>query len=58
MLVTAVHLRSDDVLPSAEAHEVKIETMRCVNGREFCGPTRFPMSYSCNLRAVPIEPTA
>ena len=41
--VTAVHLMNNDVLPTFEAHDAKIETVLSDNGREFCGrPDQHP----------------
>jgi transposase InsO family protein len=35
--ITAVHLMNNDVIPTFEAHDAKIETVLSDNGREFCG---------------------
>lgn len=35
--VTAVHLMNNDVIPTFETHDAKIETVLSDNGREFCG---------------------
>ncbi len=35
--VTAVHLMNNDVIPTFEAHNAKIDVILSDNGREFCG---------------------
>ena len=38
-----------DVIPTFEAHNVKIEVVLSENGREFCGsPTSTPTNSYCN----------
>ena len=51
--VTAVHLMNNDVLPTFEAHEVKIETVLSDNGREFCGrPDQHPYELFLQLEDI------
>lgn len=51
--VTAVHLMNNDVLPSFEAHEAKIETVLSDNGREFCGrPDQHPYELFLQLEDI------
>ena len=51
--VTAVHLMNNDVLPTFEAHGVKIETLLSDNGREFCGrPDQHPYELFLQLEDI------
>jgi transposase InsO family protein len=51
--VTAVHLMNNDVLPTFEAHEVKIEAVLSDNGREFCGrPDQHPYELFLQLEDI------
>jgi len=51
--VTAVHLMNNDVLPTFETHEVKIETVLSDNGREFCGrPDQHPYELFLQLEDI------
>ncbi|MCA3379868.1 MAG: transposase family protein, partial [Roseomonas sp.] len=51
--VTAVHLMNNDVLPTFEAQEVKIETVLSDNGREFCGrPDQHPYELFLQLEDI------
>lgn len=51
--VTAVHLMNNDVIPTFEAHQAKIETVLSDNGREFCGrPDRHPYELFLQLEEI------
>ena len=51
--VTAVHLMNNDVLPTFEAHDAKIETVLSDNGREFCGrPDQHPYELFLQLEEI------
>jgi transposase InsO family protein len=51
--VTAVQLLNDDVLPTFEAHEAKIEVVLSDNGREFCGrPDHHPYELFLQLEDI------
>lgn len=51
--ITAVHLMNNDVLPTFEAHEARIETVLSDNGREFCGrPDRHPYELFLQLEEI------
>jgi transposase InsO family protein len=51
--VTAVHLMHNDVLPTFEAHEAKIEAVLSDNGREFCGrPDQHPYELFLQLEEI------
>lgn len=51
--ITAVHLMNNDVIPTFEAHEAKIETVLSDNGREFCGrPDRHPYELFLQLEDI------
>jgi len=51
--VTAVHLMNNDVLPTFEAHEAKIEVVLSDNGREFCGrPDQHPYELFLQLEEI------
>ncbi len=51
--VTAVHLMNNDVLPTFEAHGVKIETVLSDNGRKFCGrPDQHPYELFLQLEDI------
>jgi transposase InsO family protein len=51
--VTAVHLMNNDVLPTFEAHQAKIDTVLSDNGREFCGrPDRHPYELFLQLEEI------
>ena len=51
--VTAVHLLNNDVLPTFEANDAKIDVVLSDNGREFCGrPDRHPYELFLQLEAI------
>jgi transposase InsO family protein len=51
--VTAVHLLNNDVLPTFEAHDAKIDAVLSDNGREFCGrPDRHPYELFLQLEDI------
>jgi transposase InsO family protein len=51
--VTAVHLMNNDILPTFEAHNAKIETVLSDNGREFCGrPDQHPYELFLQLEEI------
>jgi transposase InsO family protein len=51
--ITAVHLMNNDVLPTFEAHDAKIETVLSDNGREFCGrPDKHPYELFLQLEEI------
>jgi len=51
--VTAVHMMNNDVLPTFEAHEAKIEVVLSDNGREFCGrPDQHPYELFLQLEDI------
>lgn len=53
LAVTAVHLMNNDVIPSFEAHNARIEAVLSVNGREFCGrPDRHPYELFLQLEDI------
>ena len=53
MPVTAVHLMNNDVRPSFEAHNARIDTVLSDNGREFCGrPDRHPYELFLQLEEI------
>jgi transposase InsO family protein len=51
--VTAVHLMNNDVIPTFEAHNAKIDVVLSDNGREFCGrPDRHPYELFLQLEDI------
>ena len=51
--VTAVHLMNNDVLPTFEAQDAKIEVVLSDNGREFCGrPDQHPYELFLQLEEI------
>jgi transposase InsO family protein len=51
--VTAVHLMNNDVIPTFEAHDAKIDTVLSDNGREFCGrPDQHPYELFLQLEEI------
>lgn len=51
--VTAVHILNNDVIPTFEAHEARIETVLSDNGREFCGrPDQHPYELFLQLEEI------
>jgi transposase InsO family protein len=51
--VTAVYLMNNDMLPTFEAHDGKIETVLSDNGREFCGrPDQHPYELFLQLEEI------
>jgi transposase InsO family protein len=51
--ITAVHLLNNDVLPTFEAHDAKIDAVLSDNGREFCGrPDRHPYELFLQLEEI------
>ena len=51
--LTAVHVMTNDVLPTFEAHGAAIETVLSDNGREFCGrPDRHPYELFLQLEGI------
>jgi transposase InsO family protein len=51
--VTAVHLMNNDVLPTFEAHDARIENVLSDNGREFCGrPDQHPYELFLQLEEI------
>lgn len=51
--VTAVHLMNNDVIPTFEAHEARIEVVLSDNGREFCGrPDQHPYELFLQLEDI------
>lgn len=51
--VTAVHLMNNDVIPTFEAHNAKIDAVLSDNGREFCGrPDRHPYELFLQLEDI------
>lgn len=51
--VTAVHLMNNDVLPTFESHDAKIENVLSDNGREFCGrPDQHPYELFLQLEEI------
>ena len=51
--VTAVHLLNNDVLPTFEAHDAKIDAVLSDNGRELCGwPDRQPYELFHQLEDI------
>ena len=51
--VTAVHLLNNDVLPTFEAHNAKVDAVLSDNGREFCGrPDRHPYELFLQLEEI------
>lgn len=51
--VTAVQLLNDDVLPTFEKHEARIEVVLSDNGREFCGrPDQHPYELFLQLEDI------
>ena len=53
LLITAVHLLNEDVLPAYDAADIRIETVLSDNGREFCGrPDRHPYELFLQLEGI------
>jgi transposase InsO family protein len=51
--VTAIHLMNNGVLPTFEAHGVKIESVLSDNGQEFCGrPDQYPYELFLQLEDI------
>ncbi|WP_454289733.1 IS481 family transposase [Rhizobium arsenicireducens] len=51
--VTAVHILNNDVIPTFEAHDARIETVLSDNGREFCGrPDQHPYELFLQLEEI------
>ena len=51
--VTAVHLMNNEVLPTFEAHDTKIDVVLSDNGREFCGrPDQHPYELFLQLEDI------
>lgn len=51
--ITAVHLMNNDVIPTFEAANAKIETVLSDNGREFCGrPDQHPYELFLQLEEI------
>jgi len=51
--VTAVHILNNDVIPTFEAHDGKIEVVLSDNGREFCGrPDQHPYELFLQLEDI------
>lgn len=51
--LTAVHVLNNDVLPTFEAHQARIETILSDNGREFCGrEDRHPYELFLQLEEI------
>lgn len=55
--VTAVHILNNDVIPTFEAHDARIETVLSDNGREFCGrPDQHPYELFLQLEEIGKHP--
>jgi transposase InsO family protein len=53
MPVTAVHLMNNDVIPTFEQHNAKIDAVLSDNGREFCGrPDQHPYELFLQLEEI------
>jgi transposase InsO family protein len=51
--VTADHILNNDVIPTFEAHDARIETVLSDNGREFCGrPDQHPYELFLQLEEI------
>ncbi|MCV3768670.1 IS481 family transposase [Rhizobium sp. TRM95796] len=51
--VTAVHILNNDVIPTFEAHDARIEAVLSDNGREFCGrPDQHPYELFLQLEEI------
>lgn len=51
--VTAVHILNNDVIPTFEDHDARIETVLSDNGREFCGrPDQHPYELFLQLEEI------
>lgn len=51
--VTAVHVMNNDVIPTFEAQDAKIDTVLSDNGREFCGrPDQHPYELFLQLEEI------
>lgn len=53
MPITAVHTLNDEVLPTLEAHDAKIDTVLSDNGREFCErPDKHPYELFLQFEGI------